>query len=695
MEMSCKNAQKDIPVSYPDTKMDTVIDQYHGQSVSDPFRWLEDDRSEQTAEWVRLQNQLTFNYLDQIPFRQKLKDRMVLWMNYEKSSTPVKEKNHYYFFKNNGLQNQDVFYRSSQLDSEHELVIDPNTFSKEGTTSISGLSVSKDEKYLAFQVSAGGSDWNKILVLDLATKSLMKDTIHWVKFSSISWDLGGFYYSRYPQPDGSSLSEKNEFHSVWYHKMGTDQSYDQLIYEDRDHPQRNIYANITEDQRFLCLNISESTSGNALMVKDLRNPSSEWIRIVNTLDDDYRIIGNANDQLYVLTNADAARWKLISFNINQPDQKQWKVVIPESSDVLNNVELYHQKLVVSYMRNASSLIRIFDLNGNFLQELQLPEIGTVASFSGKENEALAFFSFSSFKRPNSIYQVDLDSYEVKPHFIPKTMHNPDDYTTEQHWFHSKDGTRVPLFLTYKKGIRKNGQAPTLLYGYGGFNIPLTPSFNPLKMPLLEHGGILAVANIRGGGEFGKDWHLAGTKEKKQNVFDDFMAAADFLVQEKFTSREKLAIEGRSNGGLLVGACITQKPDMCKVAFPGVGVLDMLRYHKFTIGWAWAVDYGTSDAKDEFDYLFKYSPLHNCKESEYPATMITTADHDDRVVPAHSFKFAATLQKAQKGQVPILIRVDISAGHGAGKPTSKRIDEAADLLSFMFYQMNITPDFKEL
>ncbi len=693
--ITCKSPKENnnfptIPFNYPTTEVDTITDQYFGKQLSDPYRWLEDDRSDKTADWVDRQNKLTFSYLDQIPFRNKLKERLTKLMNYEKMTSPVKEKNFYYFFKNNGLQNQDVYYRCRHLDSVPELLIDPNTFSEGGTSSISGMAVSKDEKYLAFQVSVAGSDWNKILVMDLEEKKLLPDTVHWVKFSIISWDRQGFYYSRYPQPNGSALSDKNEFHSVWHHKIGSPQESDKLIYEDKKNPLRNVFATVTEDQRFLCLSISESTSGNALLVKDLLKPNSDWIWIVKTLGEDFNVIGSHDDHLFVHTNSNAPFWQLLAININQTAQNHWKIIIPESSDVLNEVGVMNHKLVANYMRNASSLVRIFDLSGAFQHELKLPEIGTVDGFSGKKDQVEAMYGFSSFKRPYSIYKVNLDNYESSAHFIPKTLHNPEDYITEQHWFQSKDGSRIPMFLTFKKGLQKNGETPSLLYGYGGFNVPITPWFNPLRIALIEQGGIFAVANIRGGGEFGKEWHLAGTKERKQNVFDDFIAAADFLVKENYTTREKLAIEGRSNGGLLIGACITQKPDICKVAFPGVGVLDMLRYHKFTIGWAWASDYGTSDSKEEFDYLLKYSPLHNCKESQYPATLITTADHDDRVVPAHSFKFAAALQKAQKGSNPVMIRIDVSAGHGGGKPTSKRIDEASDLLSFMFYQMNITP-----
>jgi len=693
---SCKNKMNSslfdpIPVTYPETIKDSVAEEYFGTIVHDPYRWLEDDRSEATAEWVKRQNQLTFGYLDQIPFRDGIRERMSRIMNFEKRSAPVKKNNHYYFFKNDGLQNQEVYFRCKSLDSEPELVLDPNTFSKDGTSSISSISVSKDEKYLAFQLSSGGSDWNKILVMDLETKKIMEDTVQWVKFSGISWKDDGFYYSRYPEPkDASALSGKNEFHSVYFHKIGSPQTEDELIYMDKENPLRNAYVTVTEDTRFLCMSVSQSTSGNALAVKDLKKSGSDWIWLVKDLGEDYHVAGSLGDRLFVYTNTDAPRWRAFSIDINKPDFRDWKPVISETEDVLQSLDLFHGRLIASYMRNACSLVRIFDSEGNFQQELKLPEPGTVSDFSGNHDQPEAFFGFSSFKRPNTIYRLDLNTNEYNTYFEPKTEFNPEDYTTEQVWYPSKDGSRIPMFITYRKDLKRDGQAPTLLYGYGGFNIPITPAFNVLRIPLLENGGILAIANIRGGGEFGREWHLAGTKEHKQNVFDDFMAAADYLIAEKYTNRDRLALEGRSNGGLLVGACITQRPDLCKVAFPGVGVLDMLRYHKFTIGWAWADDYGTSDTQEGFQYLYAYSPVHNCKPAQYPATLITTADHDDRVVPAHSFKFAASLQAAQQSQNPVLIRIDISAGHGAGKPTSKRIDEAADVLSFMLYQMNISP-----
>lgn len=704
LTQACKQSSKQmeamdfkaISVVYPDTKEDTISDNFFGSIVVDPYRWLEDDHSEETKNWVSSQNSVTFSYLDSIPFRKALRERVESLFNYEKCSAPFKKSGKYYYFKNNGLQNQDVLFTANSLSETPKVLIDPNSFSKEGTTSLSTYSFSKDGKYMAFQVSEGGSDWNKILIKDLSTGQELSDTIHWVKFSGAAWHKDGFYYSRYPEPKANAaLSGKNEYHAVYYHKLGTKQVNDKLIYEDKKHPLRNSYASVSEDDRFLILYCSESTSGNSLAVKDLTIDNSPFKWLVNSFENDFNLIGNLGDTLLIHTNAKAPNWRLFTVNIKNADATNWQDVIPESKDVLESVHLIGGRLVANYIHNASSLVKFFDNRGSFIQDLNLPELGTVASFSGDATDKEAFFSFSSFIRPTTIYRIDITDLKEQIFFAPKLAYNPEDYTTSQVWYTSKDGTKVPMFVTHKKGLQKNGAAPTLLYGYGGFNISILPSFTVSRLPILENDGIYAVANIRGGGEFGSEWHKSGTLAKKQNVFDDFIAAADFLVNEKYTNRDRLAIQGGSNGGLLVGACITQRPDLCKVAFPAVGVLDMLRYHKFTIGWAWAIDYGTSETKEGFDYLRKYSPLHNAKPAAYPATMITTADHDDRVVPAHSFKFAAAMQKVQQGDNPMLIRVDVSAGHGAGKPTSKRIDEAADVLSFMFYNMKINPKTKPI
>ncbi len=683
------------PMIYPETKKDTVWDDYFGTRINDPYRWLEDDHSEETKSWVTKQNELTFSFLDKIPFRKDLRARIEKLFDYEKCSAPFKEAGKYYFFKNNGLQNQDVLFVSKQLNDSASIVLDPNTFSKDGTTSLSGFSFSKDGKYMSFQTSEGGSDWNKIMVQDLETGKQLSDTVRWVKFSGAAWHNDGFYYSRYPEPKGTTqLSGKNEYHSVYYHKLGTDQSADQLIYRDDKNAQRNAGISISEDEQFMFLSTTESTSGNALAIRNLKNTKNEFHWLVKTFDSDYNVVGNSGDSIFIHTNHDSPNWKLLVVNSKNPSQEHWITVLPEGKDVLQSVSLIGGKLIANYLKNASSAVSIFDLQGNLLKQLELPELGTVGGFSGKENDQEAFYSFSSFIRPVTIYRLDMESYSTEVFFTPVIQdYNPDLYMTEQVWYTSKDGTKIPMFLTCKKGLAKGKSSPTLLYAYGGFDISLMPSFAVSRLPLLENDGIYAVANLRGGGEFGKEWHMAGTKERKQNVFDDFAAAADFLVNEKYTDRDHLAIQGGSNGGLLIGATITQRPDICKVAFPAVGVLDMLRYHKFTIGWAWATDYGTSESKEGFDYLVKYSPLHNAKPAAYPATMITTADHDDRVVPAHSFKFAAAMQSVHQGTNPMLIRIDVSAGHGAGKPTSKRIDEAADILSYMFFTMKVNPVVK--
>lgn len=690
------NQFQDISIKTPESRKDTTVTDYFNTKVADPYRWLEDDHADETKSWVINQNDVTFAYLDKIPFRKDIRSRIEQLWNYEKSSTPFKKANKYYFFKNNGLQNQDVLYQSESLQGPSKVLLDPNTFSADGTTSLSGYTFSKNGKYMTLMTSTGGSDWNDIMVKDLESGAIMPDTIHWVKFSSAAWRADGFYYSRYPEPKGNgALSAKNEYHAVYYHQLGTAQKSDKLIYTDNKFPLRNVYASTTEDERFLIIAGSESTSGNSLAIQDLQNPKSSLTWLVKTFGDDYNVIGNSGDVLYIHTNNQASNWRLFAVDTKNPDPKNWKPILTENEDVLQSASLIGGKIVAAYIHNAASVAKVFDLTGRELHTIQLPELGTIGGFSGDPDDDEAFYSFSSFIRPNTIFRMDMKDYKTTTHFAPKIEFKTEDYQTEQIWYSSKDGTKIPMFITSKKSTKKSGDAPTLLYGYGGFDISVQPAFSISRIPILENGGYYAVANIRGGGEFGKAWHMAGTKEKKQNVFDDFIAAADYLVNEKYTNRDRLAIEGRSNGGLLIGACITQRPDLCKVAFPAVGVLDMLRYHKFTIGWAWASDYGTSDTLHSFNYLMKYSPLHNAKPASYPATMITTADHDDRVVPAHSFKFAAAMQNAQQGNNPMLIRVDVSAGHGTGKPTSKKIDEAADLVSFMFYNFKLYPKTNNL
>lgn len=686
---------KKIPVQYPETAKDSVVDDYHGKSISDPYRWLEDDHAENTMNWVKEQNQVTQEYLNRIPYRDLIKQRLERIWNYERYGTPFKRGGKYYYFKNDGLQNQSVLYEQASLDGDARIVLDPNTFSTDGTASLGSISFNNAGDKLAYSVSEGGSDWRTIYVKDLSTGELLSDKVEWVKFSGISWAGNGFYYSRFPMPSKEDrLSGQNRFHKVYFHRLGTDQQEDRLIIEDAAQPQRNFYASTTEDERFLCISASESTSGNALYVQDIKE-EEELITLEATFESDLRVVDNVGSQLFILTNQDAPNWKLISVDIEHPEKEHWNIILPEEKTVLSNVQLLGNKIFAEYLVDAKSEVRTYDYQGKFLSEVPLPAIGSIGGISGKKDEEEAFYAFTNYTFPTTIFSLNTESLVSQVFKQPTLDFNSDDYQTDQEFYQSKDGTRIPIFITYKKGLKRDGQNPTMLYGYGGFDISLTPGFSIPTLILLENGGIYAVANIRGGGEYGKEWHLAGTKERKQNVFDDFQAAAEYLIERKYTNPEKLAIMGGSNGGLLVGACMTQRPDLYKVAIPRVGVLDMLRYHEFTIGWAWAEDYGRSDDPEAFDYLIKYSPLHNVEEVEYPATFIMTADHDDRVVPAHSFKFAAELQNKQKGANPVLIRVETSAGHGAGKPTSKLIEENADMLSFMFYNMNEDVIYKQL
>lgn len=679
---------KKIPVTYPDIKKDETIDDYHGTAIQDPYRWLEDDNSKETSDWVTNQNKVTFNYLDQIPYRKAIKNRLKDVWNFERFGTPFKEGGKYYYFKNDGLQNQAVLYEQETLDSPSKIALDPNSFSDDGTTSLGSLSFNKTGDLLAYQISEGGSDWRTIHVKDLNTGETLEDKVNWVKFSAISWFKDGFFYSRYPEPEeGKELSAKNEFHQVYFHKIGTDQAEDILTYSDRANPLQNVYTSTTQDERYLILSVVQSTSGNALYFKNLNKPNAEFIPIWQSFDNDFSVADNDGNNLLVMTNYQAPNNRIISIDTENPEEENWKVVIKESkNDALQGIKIIGGKIIATYIHNASSKVQLHNLDGVYESDLKLPGIGTVGGFNGKKEDNQAFFSFTSFTRPTTVFSLDMPANKIAVFKAPKIDFKSDDYTTEQVWFKSYDGTKVPMFLTYKKGLKLDGKRPTLLYGYGGFDIPVLPSFRVSNTVLLENGGIYAVANIRGGGEFGKKWHKAGTLENKQNVFNDFISAAEYLIAHNYTTQKKLAIQGGSNGGLLVGACMTQRPDLFQVAFPQVGVLDMLRYHTFTIGWAWATDYGRSDDPEAFKYLIKYSPLHNVKETEYPATMVTTADHDDRVVPAHSFKFISELQNKHQGDNPVLIRVETSAGHGAGVPTDKQIQTAADMSSFMFYNM---------
>ncbi len=694
METSISNSEiefeKDImenKFQYPETRKDlNVKDDYHGTVIADPYRWLEDDHSEETKDWVKRQNELTFEYLHNIPFRKGLIDRLTELWNYPKYSSPFKEGGKYYFFKNDGLQNQSVLYSINDLNDQPSLVMDPNKFSEDGTTSLGGMSFNKNGDLLAYAISEGGSDWRTIKVKDLSTGKDLEDRIEWAKFTGISWAGDGFYYSRYPEPEGDGeLSDKNEFHKLYYHKIGTNQAQDKLIYADTGNPQRNVYAGVSEDENYLFVTGSESTSGNSLKIQSL--DQKELRTIYDAFDADLNVIDNNGSMILIRTNLDAPNNKIIAVDYNNPSQEYWKEIVPEAKEPIRSVSIVGNKLFIGYLKNASSIVKVFDMKGRFLSELPLPGIGTVSGISGKKEGTEGFYSFTSYTQPSTIYRLDTETMQSEVFRESEVNFDASEYVTKQEWYTSKDGTQVPMFITHKKGLVLDGTNPTLLYGYGGFNISMLPSFQLTRLPLLESGGVYAVANLRGGGEFGKEWHKAGTLDQKQNVFDDFIAAAEHLVANNYTRPSKLAIQGGSNGGLLVGACLNQRPDLFAVGFPAVGVLDMLRYHQFTIGWAWAGDYGRSDDPEAFDYLIKYSPLHNIKAVDYPATLVTTADHDDRVVPAHSFKYAAQLQDLHTGEKPVMIRIETSAGHGAGKPTSKRIEEAADILSFMFHNIN--------
>ena len=686
-----KTAMKAVnSLDYPETKKGTVVDSYFGETVADPYRWLEDDMSDETAQWVKTQNNLTFSYLEQIPYRDTLKQRLEKLMNYEKISAPFTEGDYTYFYKNDGLQNQYVLYRSKD-GGEAEIFLDPNTFSEDGTTSMSGLSFSEDGSLLAYQISEGGSDWRKIIVIDTETKEQVEQALVDVKFSGVSWLANdGFYYSSYDKPEGSELSAKTDQHKVYYHKLGQAQSEDTLVFGDTaEQKHRYVGAKATKDGRYLFISASVSTSGNKLFIKDLTKPDSEFVTVVGNTDSDTSVIDNEGSKLFLVTNLNAPNKKVVTVDASNPQPENWQDFIPETENVLN-VTLGGNTFFANYMVDAISKVKQYNKQGELIRDISLPGVGTAGGFGGKKEQTTLYYSFTNYKTPGTTYSFDVQSGESKVYRKSGIDFNSDKYTSEQVFYTSKDGTKVPMIITYKSDIKLDGSNPTILYGYGGFNISLTPRFSSTTAAWLEQGGVYAVANIRGGGEYGKEWHKAGTQLQKQNVFDDFIAAAQYLQDKKYTSKKRLALRGGSNGGLLVGAVMTQRPDLFQVALPAVGVLDMLRYHTFTAGAGWAYDYGTSDqSKEMFDYLKGYSPIHNVKAGvEYPATMITTGDHDDRVVPSHSFKFAAELQAKQTGTNPTLIRIETNAGHGAGTPTSKIIDLYADMYGFTLYNMGI-------
>ncbi|NJX13922.1 prolyl oligopeptidase family serine peptidase [Tamlana crocina] len=691
---SCKNqlkTQTSITVNYPETKTEDTTDHYFGVPIKDPYRWLEDDMSTETAQWVKAQNNTTFGYLNQITFKDDIKKRLSSLWNYEKIGAPFKEGAYTYFYKNNGLQNQNVLYRKDENNTE-EVFIDPNTFSDDGTISLDDVSFSKDGELMAYSISEGGSDWRKIIVLNTETKAIIEDTLVDIKFSQISWYKNeGFYYSSYDKPKGSQLSAKTDQHKVYFHKIGTPQAQDQLIYGGSpEQKHRYIYANVTIDDKYLVITPRISTSGNKLLIKNLSNENNPLIPVLTDTNSSTTVISSQNDDIFLLTNLNAPNKKVVKLSLDNPAPEHWEDVIPETENVLS-ISTSGKYLIAEYMVDAISQVKQYDYNGNLIRSIDLPGIGNANNFGSKKEDTFDYFSFTNYYTPSSIYKLNLETGETTLYWKPSIAFNPEDYESKQVFYTSKDGTKVPMIITHKKGITLNGTNPTILYGYGGFNVSLNPAFSVGMAVWMEQGGIYAVPNLRGGGEYGRKWHDAGTKMQKQNVFDDFIAAAEYLIENNYTSSKYLALRGGSNGGLLVGAVMTQRPDLAQVALPAVGVLDMLRYHTFTAGAGWAYDYGTAeDSKAMFEYLKGYSPLHNVKSgTEYPATLITTADHDDRVVPAHSFKFAAELQSKQSGDNPVLIRIETDAGHGAGTPVSKIIEQYADMFAFTWFNMSLT------
>lgn len=693
MISSCSTKQNKS-ITYPETKKVDTVDVYFGTEVADPYRWLEDDRSAETAAWVEAQNKVTNAYLQQIPFRQALLKRLTDLTNYEKMSAPFKKHGQYYFYKNDGLQNQSVLYTQKTLEDTPEVFLDPNKLSDDGTVALKGLSFSKDGKYAAYTISRSGSDWTEIYVMDAATKQPLQDHIVWAKFTGASWCGDGFYYSAYDAPkEGSEFSSKNENHKIYYHKLGTPQADDKLVYENKEHPLRFYSASVSEDETILFIYESGEGRGNALFMKDLKKANSPIVSLATDFDYTYSPLDVIGDKIYILTNFQAPNYRIMVADTNNPQIEQWTELIPNQESVIADAQFIDNKLFITYDKDASSHPFIYSLDGKLIQEVQLPSVGSVG-FTGDKEEKECFMVFTSFTTPTSIYKYNIDANSYELYRAPKVDFNPDEYESYQVFFQSKDGTKIPMFLTHKKGLVKDGSNPVYLYGYGGFNISLNPGFSAARIPFLENGGIYAQVTLRGGGEYGEDWHIAGTKMNKQNVFDDFIGAAEYLIQDKYTSAKKIAIVGGSNGGLLVGACMTQRPELFGAAVPQVGVMDMLRYHKFTIGWNWASDYGTSeDSKEMFEYLYNYSPLHSLKpNTTYPPTLVTTADHDDRVVPAHSFKFAARLQECSDGTNPTVIRIDSKAGHGAGKPIGKVLEEQADTYGFIMYNLGMNPKF---
>lgn len=688
------NAEQ-VELKYPETPTTNQVDTFHGVEVQDPYRWMEDNNSETLKNWVQEQNKLTFGYLETIPEREKIKERLTQLWNYERFGIPTRQADRYFIYKNDGLQNQSVLYTMTSLEADLEELIDPNKLSQDGTVALSGISISEDARWLAYGLSASGSDWQEWRVRNIETREDTADHIRWVKFSSAVWrkDGSGFYYCRYDEPDAANqYQSSNENQKIYFHKLGQSQEKDTLVYHRPDFAKLNFSVTVTEDDRYLVISAHSGTAPlEEIYYIDLANPKAKPVTLLPGFDADYRYIASEGTRFWFFTDFEAPRGKVISLDLAAPEKANWKTVIAQAPETLLGADVVNHRLVANYMKDACSQVKIFDMEGRFVREATLPGIGTVGGFGGKKEYRETFYSFTSQTTPSQIFRYDMQSGQSTLFKKPTVDFQSSQYETKQVFYPSKDGTLIPMFITHKKGLTLNGENPTLLYGYGGFNISIRPGFSVTRAVWLEMGGVLAEANLRGGGEYGEEWHQQGIKLRKQNVFDDFIAAAEWLIAQKYTSSQRLAIQGGSNGGLLIGACMTQRPELFAVALPQVGVMDMLRYHLFTIGWAWHSDYGLAENEDEFRALYAYSPLHNLKKgTAYPSTMVTTGDHDDRVVPAHSFKFAAALQAAQTSPKPVLIRIETNAGHGAGKPTTKIIQEAADTLSFMVKEMNFKP-----
>ncbi|MBO4601727.1 MAG: S9 family peptidase [Salinivirgaceae bacterium] len=680
-------------ITYPMTKKVDTVDVYFGQQVADPYRWLEDDNSDETAQWVAEQNKLTFGYLEKIPFREQVKKRLEQIYNYQKITRPRKWNGHYFWYKKDGLQNQSVMYYSDTLGGKEIELLDPNTLSDDGTVALSTVSVSHDGRYLGYGIARAGSDWNELYVKEIATGKTLDDHIQWVKFSGIAWYKDGFFYTRFPEPTGGdALTGENVNSKIYYHKIGDTQANDKLIYEDPQHPEWMFSVGVSDDETIMLISVAESTSGNALYIKDLKN-NGPIKRIVENFDNNYSVVDNCEGKMLVLTDFGAPKYRLVAIDPAKTDSKNWTVVIPEKENVLASVSVKAGKLIAEYVKDAQSHFEVYSLKGEYLHDVELPQIGTAYGFDDDKDDNITFYTMETFTSPSTIYKYDVNTNKSELYLQTDIDFDGSGYVTKQVFYTSKDGSQIPMFIVHKEGIKLDGSHKVWMYGYGGFNITLTPGFGILQSVWLEQGGIYCQMNLRGGGEYGEEWHRAGTLMNKQNVFDDCIAAAEYMIAEGYTKAGNIVLQGGSNGGLLVGAVVNQRPDLYGVSLPAVGVMDMLRYHKFTIGRHWAIDYGTSeDSAEMFQYLLGYSPLHTIANKAYPATLVTTGDHDDRVVPAHSFKFAATLQEHQQGAAPVLIRIETNAGHGAGKPTSKIIEERADQLSFAFYNLKMTPKY---